>query len=122
MNINRIKLFAVSAIILPLSAVAFFSVSANTNLEVTKSFDEIEDIYKAKCLLCHKANAEKAFNVDLKDEEMVQAILKGKKAEKPPHMPEFESKGITEEKAKLLVAYMNCYPLMRYREWFMIIC
>jgi hypothetical protein len=33
--------------------------------------------------------------------------LKGKKAEKPPHMPAYESKGVTAEQAKALVDYMK---------------
>lgn len=108
MNIKQIKLFVLVALILPLSAIAVFNTSAaNSGSEVIRSFDETADIYKAKCVICHKANAEKAFNPELNDEEMVAAILKGKKAEKPPHMPEFESKGINEEKAKLLVDYMR---------------
>jgi cytochrome c1 len=37
----------------------------------------------------------------------VQAILKGKKGEKPPYMPAFETKGITEDDAKALAAYMK---------------
>jgi len=38
---------------------------------------------------------------------MVQAILKGKKGEKPPNMPAFEEKGITADQAKELVALMK---------------
>ena len=32
---------------------------------------------------------------------------KGKKPEKPPNMPGYEEKGITEDQAKALVAYMK---------------
>jgi cytochrome c5 len=38
---------------------------------------------------------------------MVQAILKGKKPEKPPNMPAYGEKGITEDQAKALVAFMK---------------
>jgi hypothetical protein len=34
-------------------------------------------------------------------------VLKGKKSEKPPNMPGYEEKGIAEDQAKLLVAYMK---------------
>jgi hypothetical protein len=37
----------------------------------------------------------------------VQAVLKGKKPEKPPNMPAFEDKGITADQAKALVDYMK---------------
>jgi len=37
----------------------------------------------------------------------VQIILKGKKAEKPPHMPAYETKGINAEQAKALLDYMK---------------
>jgi cytochrome c1 len=33
--------------------------------------------------------------------------LKGKKGEKPPYMPGFEAKGMTEDQAKALAAYMR---------------
>ena len=59
--------------------------------------------YKAKCVACHGAAAEKT----LSDAELVTAVLKGKKGEKPPFMPAYEDKGINEEHAKALVAYMK---------------
>ena len=34
-------------------------------------------------------------------------VLKGKKPEKPPNMPAYEEKGINEDQAKALVAYMK---------------
>jgi hypothetical protein len=40
---------------------------------------------------------------------MLQAILKGKKPEKPPNMPAFEERGITPEQAKALVVYMKTF-------------
>ena len=63
--------------------------------------------YKAKCFACHGATAEKKFDATLSDDDMVQAVLKGKKPEKPPNMPAFEERGITPEQAKSLVAYMK---------------
>jgi hypothetical protein len=51
--------------------------------------------------------AEKHFNSDLKDDELVQIVLKGKKPEKPPNMPAYEDKGITGDQAKALVDYMK---------------
>ncbi len=40
-------------------------------------------------------------------EEQVEAIMKGKKGEKPPFMPGFESKGVTAEQALALAEYMK---------------
>ena len=63
--------------------------------------------FKAKCVACHGQTAEKKFNATLTDADLVQAVLKGKKPEKPPNMPAYEEKGINEEQAKALVAYMK---------------
>ena len=69
--------------------------------------DDEATIYKAKCAMCHGQKSEKAFDPALADEELVKAILEGKKGEKPPFMPAFKDKGIDEEKAKALVAHMR---------------
>jgi cytochrome c len=63
--------------------------------------------YKAKCVICHGQKAEKKFDATMAEEQMVEAVLKGKKAEKPPHMPGFESKGVNADQAKALIAYMK---------------
>ena len=60
-----------------------------------------------KCVACHGPKAEKKFDTTKSDDEHVQIILKGKKAEKPPHMPGYESKGVTAEQAKALLDYMK---------------
>ena len=63
--------------------------------------------YKTKCVACHGAKAEKKFDTTLSDDALVQAVLKGKKPEKPPNMPAFEERGITVDQATALVAYMK---------------
>ena len=63
--------------------------------------------YKGKCVTCHGPKAEKKFDSAKSDDEHVQIILKGKKAEKPPHMPGYESKGINADQAKALLDYMK---------------
>jgi mono/diheme cytochrome c family protein len=60
-----------------------------------------------KCTGCHGAKAEKKFDPAKADDELVQIILKGKTAEKPPNMPGYEAKGITAEQAQQLVAHMK---------------
>ena len=63
--------------------------------------------YKAKCVACHGPKAEKKFNAELTDEQLLDAILKGKKPEKPPNMPAYGEKGVTAEQAKALVEHMK---------------
>ena len=79
--------------------------SAQTGTEVQPS--DSAAYYKAKCFACHGAKAEKKFDAALPEEQMVETILKGKKVEKPPHMPAYEPKGVTPEQAKALVTYMK---------------
>jgi mono/diheme cytochrome c family protein len=64
-------------------------------------------VFKAKCAMCHGPKAEKKFDATIPEDQMQAAILTGKKAEKPPNMPEFQSKGITAEQATALIAYMK---------------
>jgi mono/diheme cytochrome c family protein len=63
--------------------------------------------YKAKCVACHGQKAEKKFDTSLSDEQLLDAILKGKKPEKPPNMPAYADKGVTAEQAKALLEHMK---------------
>jgi len=63
--------------------------------------------YKAKCVACHGQKAEKKFDPALTDEQYIDAILKGKKPEKPPNMPAYGEKGVTAEQAKALLEHMK---------------
>lgn len=63
--------------------------------------------YKAKCVMCHGKKAEKKFDTTLPDDKLVEIVLQGKKAEKPPHMPGYAEKGVTAEQAKAFVEYMK---------------
>ncbi|HYV11128.1 MAG TPA: cytochrome c [Pyrinomonadaceae bacterium] len=63
--------------------------------------------YKAKCQMCHGPKAEKKFDATLTDEQYIDAILKGKKPEKPPNMPAYGEKGVTADQAKALLEYMK---------------
>ena len=82
------------------AAALLVSVPARTN-----SDDDTAAVYKAKCQMCHGATAEKKFDKTKSDDELIQIVLKGKKAEKPPNMPAFEEKGLTADQAKALVDY-----------------
>ena len=63
--------------------------------------------YKAKCVACHGPKAEKRFDAALTDEQYIDAILKGKKPEKPPNMPAYGEKGVTADQAKGLLEHMK---------------
>jgi len=78
--------------------------SAQTDLKYTDAATYYKD---AKCVVCHGQKAEKKFNAEDKDEQLVEIILKGKKPEKPPNMPAYEAKGLTAEQAKAMVDYMR---------------
>jgi len=82
---------------------ALISAGARANQE---QFDAAAT-YKAKCVACHGAAAEKKFDTAIADADLVQIVLKGKKPEKPPNMPAYGEKGITEDQAKALVAHMK---------------
>jgi mono/diheme cytochrome c family protein len=107
MTINRIKLLAIALFLLPLIALVAFAPKNEVSAFSIASQEDVAASYKAKCQACHTAKADKFFDPAQTDEHHVEIILKGKKAEKPPHMPGFEAKGMTEEQAKALVEYMR---------------
>ena len=96
------KTFAVCVAAITLLGIAP-AVVRNTSAQ---DFDAA-NTYKGKCVACHGPKADKKFDTTKSDDEHVQIILKGKKAEKPPNMPGYESKGITADQAKALLEYMK---------------
>jgi mono/diheme cytochrome c family protein len=65
-------------------------------------------LYKdSKCIVCHGPKAAKFFDATKADDQLVETVMKGKKAEKPPNMPAYEEKGLTADQSKALVAYMK---------------
>ena len=87
---------------------AFFAVVLVVSARTTgASQPDADATYKAKCVACHGQKAEKKFDAALPEEQMVEAIMKGKKVEKPPHMPAYGEKGVTAEQAKALVDHMK---------------
>jgi len=105
MLITKIKLIAAALVLAPALAVSVFHTQNVRAAIVTP--DDAAATYKAKCSMCHTPTASKFFDATKSEDEMVQSILKGKKAEKPPNMPAFEEKGITADQAKELVTYMK---------------
>jgi len=85
-----------------LVAVLLISVPASTAAD-----EDNAATYASKCKMCHGATAEKKMDKAKADDELIQIVLKGKKAEKPPNMPGFEEKGMTADQAKALVDYMK---------------
>lgn len=83
-----------------------FLVSGAAQTE-TKYTDAATYYKEGKCVVCHGQKAEKKFDATLTDDALVEIVLKGKKVEKPPHMPAYEAKGITAEQGKELVTYMK---------------
>ena len=86
-----------------LAVVSLVTVGMRTN---AADFDAAAT-YKAKCQMCHGPKADKKFDNTKSDEEHLQIILKGKKAEKPPNMPAYEEKGMTADEAKALLELMK---------------
>jgi len=102
---KTLKIMTVAALLTALSiSAAVFAATARPGND--DPFDAAAS-YRAKCVACHGAKAEKKFDPAKPDTEHVATVLKGKKMEKPPNMPAYEEKGITEEQAKALVAHMK---------------
>ena len=105
MNIACLKrVGAAIGVVGMLTLVFLVSGVAQTEVKYTDAASYYKD---GKCVVCHGQKAEKKFNAELKDEELLEAVMKGKKPEKPPNMPGYEAKGLTAEQAKAMIAYMK---------------
>ncbi len=103
MRTNKVKILTIIIFAISVFAVLFFQ---RDTVQV-KAEGDVAAEYKAKCAMCHTANASKAYDPAKPDADHIQIILKGKKGEKPPYMPAFADKGMTEEQAKVLAEYMR---------------
>src|SRR5215207_3575691 len=101
---KRVKNIIITVAAIFLFGVVFYSV-APAQGEAQPS--DPAAYYKTKCVACHGQKAEKKFEATLTDEQSVEAILKGKKPEKPPNMPAYGEKGVTAEQAKALLDHMK---------------
>lgn len=104
-KITRLMNLAVGVVGASLLAV-FMLVSVDARSGVDDQFDAAAT-YKAKCVACHGAAADKRFDKTTADEPLIEAIMKGKKGEKPPNMPGYEEKGMTTDQAKALLDHMK---------------
>jgi mono/diheme cytochrome c family protein len=102
MMMVRLLKFTVPAAALIIAA-AFLFVS--TPARATQ--DETAALYNTKCKMCHGATAEKKLDKTKADDVLIQIVLDGKAAEKPPNMPAFKEKGMTPDQAKALVGYIK---------------
>ena len=93
-------IFIVAALVV---AGAFLIVST----PVRATDDDTAALYNTKCKMCHGATAEKKVDKTKADDLLIQIVLDGKTAEKPPNMPAFKERGITPDQAKALVGYMK---------------
>jgi mono/diheme cytochrome c family protein len=107
MKTATIKLIAIALFAIPLLLLTMLK-AAPVKGAVAPLDDPAADYKdKYKCAVCHTPTASKFYDPAKTDEEHVQTILKGKKGEKPPYMPAFETKGMTEAEARSLAAYMK---------------
>jgi mono/diheme cytochrome c family protein len=105
MKTERMKFTAIILFAVPLLLLATFR-TAPVKVQAA-AVDDPAAIYKAKCAACHTPTASKFYDAAKSDDTHVQVILKGKKGEKPPFMPAFSEKGMTEDDAKALAAFMR---------------
>ena len=100
---KRVINIAITVGVIFLFGVLFYNVAAQGETQPS----DPAAFYKSKCVACHGQKAEKKFDASLTDEQHLDAILKGKKPEKPPNMPAYGEKGVTPEQAKGLLEYMK---------------
>jgi mono/diheme cytochrome c family protein len=93
------KKLAVTVFLLAASATMLLTNGAVTTLA---EGDDVAATYKSKCVACHGAQAEKAFDAAKDEAALVDAVLKGIK----PKMPAYDQK-LTGDQAKALVSYMR---------------
>ncbi|HYX41177.1 MAG TPA: cytochrome c [Pyrinomonadaceae bacterium] len=102
MNSKQLKLkLAAILFMLPLITLVVFN-SRAVPTSAAQEFDAAA-AFKAKCAMCHGPKAEKKFDASKSDDELLQTVLKSGK----PGMPAFESKGITVDQAKAIIAHMK---------------
>jgi mono/diheme cytochrome c family protein len=107
-KINLIKKLVVVLFALPLLTVILVNSASVRTRAAADDAPDMSTVYKeSKCIICHGPKAAKFFDATVEDEKLVEIVLKGKKAEKPPNMPAYEEKGMSADQAKTLVTYMK---------------
>jgi len=90
-----------------LIGVALVTVALLISVPARANDDDTAATYNTKCKMCHGATGEKKMDKTKADDALVQTVLDGKTAEKPPNMPAFKDKGLTPDQAKALVGYIK---------------
>ena len=85
------------------AAALFITVRAHSYVQPS----DTAAFYTSKCVACHGKKAEKKFDPSLAEAQLIDIVLKGKKAEKPPNMPGYGEKGVSSEQAKALIDHMK---------------
>jgi mono/diheme cytochrome c family protein len=104
---TQLKKLAIALITLPLLAVVLLN-SASVRTRAASGDIDAAALYKdSKCIVCHGPKVAKFFDATKPDDQLLETVMKGKKVEKLPNMPAYSEKGLTEEQAKALIAYMK---------------
>ena len=103
LTITRVKMLAAAAL-----TAFFFAALLSAGPAPARAAQDFDAAayYKAKCAMCHGQKAEKKFDPAKDDATHVSITMKGRD-DVTPKMPGYESKGVTEEQAKALVAFMR---------------
>ena len=104
MKLNQWKSIAVALVVLPLFALSLAG-SFAARPASAQDFDAAT-VFKAKCAMCHGADASKKFDATKADDALAETVMKGRDAA-PVKMPSYETKGVTADQAKAFVAYMK---------------
>lgn len=105
MRNKKAKFIAITLFAIPTALVLWLG--GTPNVTASAAPEDAAAIYKAKCAMCHTPTASKSYDPAKPEAEQIDAILNGKKGEKPPYMPAYKDKGIDEAGAKALVTYMK---------------
>lgn len=104
-TVNNLKKLAIALIVIPALSVILFGSAQPRATAAGEDFDAAAT-FKAKCAMCHGADASKKFDPAKADDALVETVLKGRDAT-PIKMPSYEAKGVTADQAKALVAFMK---------------
>ncbi|MDT7602160.1 MAG: hypothetical protein QOF61_157 [Acidobacteriota bacterium] len=104
MKPNQWKATAIALVVLPLFAL---SLVGSTAVQTTSAQDfDAATVFKAKCAMCHGADASKKFDATKADDVLIETVLKGRDVA-PVKMPSYEAKGVSADQAKAMVAFMK---------------
>lgn len=104
-TVNNLKKTAIALVVIPALSVILFGSAQPRATAAADDFDAAV-MFKAKCAMCHGADASKKFDATKAEDVLVDTVLKGRDAA-PIKMPAYGEKGVTQDQAKALVAFMK---------------